>query len=264
MGPEGSSAATSFTDKIPPSFDGHSRYKLYRQDVELWLCLTNLDDTKQGPASIGRLSGEPKSSAKSLGTAAISAPGGALKILEHLDRSYGGDDTDQLDTDLAAFLDYSWDNRTSIETCIAGFHARLDKLAELNLNSKLQGHLLLRQARIDTHSKNMIIGASSGSYEVRAISSALRQAFRNYSDSSMVTGSPRGGEKDPNEISNNRMPLLQEKKAISSVTAENCWPGPEKMAKARIHLPRNALRAPQSRLPFTATLVSPPKLPLGH
>ncbi len=87
MGPDGSPAATSFTDKIPPSFDGHSRYELYRQHVELWLCLTNLDDTKQGPTVIGRLPGEPKSSAKSLGTAAISAPDGALKLLEHLDRS---------------------------------------------------------------------------------------------------------------------------------------------------------------------------------
>ncbi len=150
MGPEGSSIATSFSDKIPPSFDGHSRYELYRQDVELWLCLTILDDTKQRPAIIGRLAGEPKSSVNSLGTAVISAPDGAQKILEHLDMSYGVGDTDQLDLDLASFLDYCWDNKTSIETFIAGFHARLDKLAELNLNTKLQGHLLLRQARLDS------------------------------------------------------------------------------------------------------------------
>ncbi len=43
MGPEGSHVAASFMDKIPPSFDGHSSYELYRQDVELWLGLTNLE-----------------------------------------------------------------------------------------------------------------------------------------------------------------------------------------------------------------------------
>ncbi len=194
MGPEMSSIVTSFSDKIPPSFDGHSRYELYGQDVELWLCLTNLDDTKQGPAIIRRLEGEPKYSARSPGTAVISAPDGAHKIHEHLDRSDGVDDTDQLDLGLASFLDYSWDSKTSIETSTAGFHARLGELAELNLNTKLQGHLLLRQARLDSHSKNMII-------EVRAISSALRQAFRNPVDANMLTSSQHKGEEDRRDFS---------------------------------------------------------------
>ena len=64
MGPEGLSLSTSpFSERLPPEFDGHSSYEVYRPDVELWLLLTSLDKGKQGPALIGRLSGEARSSA---------------------------------------------------------------------------------------------------------------------------------------------------------------------------------------------------------
>lgn len=102
-----------------------------------------------------------------------------MNILKHLDKSYGIDTVDQLDLNLAAFLDYSWSGNMYVEQFIAGFHSRLDKIAELAIDDKLKGHLLLRQAGLDGHSRNMIVGASAGNYDVTAISTALRQAFRN-------------------------------------------------------------------------------------
>ena len=43
MGPEGSVSGTGdFSDKIPPSFDGHGDYCAYREDVVLWINLTSL------------------------------------------------------------------------------------------------------------------------------------------------------------------------------------------------------------------------------
>ncbi len=167
MGPEGSvHGSSTFTEKLPPSFDGHSNYSVYRQDVELWLCFTSLDKEKQGPALIGRLSGEAKASAKTLSVAVITGRDGADKILQHLDKSYAIDATDQLDIDLATFLDYSWKNHMPVEQFIAGFHSRLDRVASLNMDAKLKGHLLLRQAGLDMHTRNMIVGASSGKYDV--------------------------------------------------------------------------------------------------
>ncbi len=116
--------------------------------------------------------------------------------------SYAVDDTDQLDLDLASFLDYSWSEKVSIETFITGFHARLDKLAELNLNSKLQGHLMLRQANLNRQSRSIIFGAASGSYEVRAIANALRQAYRNNAlqDSSMFAGEKPNAKEEVEDI----------------------------------------------------------------
>ncbi len=104
MGPECSiHSSSTFTEKLPPSFDGHSNYSIYRQDAELWLCLTSLDKEKQGHALIGRLSGEAKASAKMFYLAFITGRDGADNILEHLYKSYAIDAADKLDIDLVKF-----------------------------------------------------------------------------------------------------------------------------------------------------------------
>eukprot|EP00171_Calliarthron_tuberculosum_P023568 IDg23568t1 len=179
MGPEGSPVHSStFTDKVPPSFDGHSEYSVYRQGVELWTFLTTLDNKKHGPALIGRLSGEAKAAAKTIPIAEITSEGGVTTILQRLDKSYAINKTDQLDADLAIFLDFTWNGRSPVEQFIAGFHNRLDRIAELNMSSKLKGHILLRQASLEHQARSLIVGAASGSYEVEHISAALRQAYR--------------------------------------------------------------------------------------
>lgn len=157
--------------------------------------MTSLSATKQGPALIGRLSGEAKSDAKTLGVAAISALDGATQILDHLDKSYGVDSVDQLDIDLANFFEFSWSGNMTVEENIAGFHARIDKIAELALDSKLKGHLLLQQAGLDNNTRNMIVGAASGNYSVDKVSTAMRQAFRNIKNSPHGnTSTSRGGQ----------------------------------------------------------------------
>ena len=145
-----------------PSFDAHTSFAAYRQDVELLLLLTTLNEKKKGPALIGRLSGEAKASAKSLGTQAIGGEDGAIKTLDHLEKSYGVDDVDQLRIDLASFFGFQWRSNMTIEEYIAGFHAHLDKLSELSLTDKLKGHLLLRQAGLDSRTRNVIVRSASG------------------------------------------------------------------------------------------------------
>ncbi len=49
----------------------------------------------------------------------------------------------------------------------------------LNIDAKLKGHLLLRQAALDAQDRNVIVGATSGKYDVTNITNALRQAYRN-------------------------------------------------------------------------------------
>ena len=192
MGPDGVSAHGAFSKDIPPAFDGYTSFAAYRQDVEIWLLLTTLDAVKRGPALVGRLGGEAKASAKSLGATKIGATDGATQILDHLQKSYGIDEVDQLDIDLALFFDFHWKGNMSIEEYIAGFHARLDKLHELSFSDKLKGHLLLRQAGLDANTRNVIVGSSSGNYDVAKISAALRQAFRNAHNPFHNTTNPGG------------------------------------------------------------------------
>ena len=120
MGPEpDQSASNEFSDKVPPRFDGHGDYASYREDVKLWTNLTTLSTTKHGPAVVGRLHGEAKTAAKTLSTEEICREGGVELILERLDKAYAVDKTNQLDSDLADFLDYSWKKELSVEHFIS-------------------------------------------------------------------------------------------------------------------------------------------------
>ena len=132
----------------------------------------------------GRLSGEAKAAVKAIGVDVICSEAGGMKILEQLDKLYGVDSADQLDMDLAEFLDFYWKQPMSVEDYIAGFHSRLDKLSELNMNDKLKGHLLLRQAGLERNTRNRIVSAAAGNYEISKIANALRQAYRNTDSSS--------------------------------------------------------------------------------
>ena len=181
MGPEDTTATTvttgNFSDKIPPNFDGRADQDFYHQDVQLWTNLTSLSKSKCGAALIGRLSGEAKASARTLTIADICTDKGVDLLLTHLDKSFATDPANRLDADLAAFLDFTWKKTMSVEQYIAGFHSRLDRISSLKMDDKLKGHLLLRQAMLDTHEKNMILGAASGNHDVNRLTSALRNAY---------------------------------------------------------------------------------------
>lgn len=96
----------AFTKDIPPAFDGHNSYSVYPQDVELWLLLTSLKVHRRGPAIIGSISCEAKTSSKSLVNAVIAVTDGVENIFRDLDKSYDIETVDQLDIDLASFLYY--------------------------------------------------------------------------------------------------------------------------------------------------------------
>ena len=188
MGPDANVVAsrTALSDKIPPAFDGFSSYGASREDLELWISIITLETRKQGPMVIARLLGEAKSTAKSHGNTVITSAKGVISTVEKLNSIYKTYQTDQLDIDLASFFNYCWTSDMYIEHFIAGFNTRLDKISELDLNDKLKEHILLRQARLDQNSKNLIIESSSKKYNFQSISTALRSVLRNLAMTSMT------------------------------------------------------------------------------
>ena len=122
-----------FSDKIPPRFDGHGYYASYGEDVTLWTNLTTLPASKHGPAIIGRLQGEAKTTAKTIQAERICREGGVELTLERLDKAYAIDKTNQIDADLAEFLDYSGKKELSVEHFISGFHTRVEKISQLSI-----------------------------------------------------------------------------------------------------------------------------------
>jgi len=167
-----------FSDKIPPSFDGVSSYSAYKEDVVLWTNLTSLPKSKHGPALIGRLRDDARMASKGLDIKDACSEDGAQKLLDHLDKSFGTDNMSQLDHDLSAFFDYQWSSSMSVDQFVIGFHNRYNRIAALNLDSNVRGHILLRQTMLNTQEKNLIVSAAGGSYELPQITTALRNAFR--------------------------------------------------------------------------------------
>lgn len=134
---------------------------------------------KHGTDIIDGLQGEAKTAEKTLSTEDICRKGGANLIFERLEKAYEIEKVKKLDHELEEFLDYSWNRSVSIEHLISGFHTRLDKIAELSLDEKIKGRVLLRQTDLADHDRHVVIGASSGRYEVKFVSDALRNIFQN-------------------------------------------------------------------------------------
>ncbi len=100
-----------------------------------------------------------------MSVAVITGRDGADNILEHLDKSYAIDATDQLDIDLATFLDFSWKNHMPVEQFIAGFHSRLDRIASLNMDAKQKRSPTPPPGRIGyaykKHDRRRVVGEST-------------------------------------------------------------------------------------------------------
>jgi hypothetical protein len=165
MGPVG--GLDSFTSTRPPRFGDPSKedYPSYRRDVELWLKLTEVVPVKQGVALVGCLSGEPKEFAKTMPDDLLFSDDSGKNVLMHLDKAYQNSLEMILNSRVSAFLDYQRLPSMSISTYIAGFYARLDNLSQLQMPDELKGHLLLKQANLESDQKSMIIASARGSYK---------------------------------------------------------------------------------------------------
>jgi hypothetical protein len=166
MGPEGSRDA--FTSTRPPRFGDPTKedYPSYRRDVELWLKLTDVALAKQGVALVGCLSGEPKEFVKTMSDQLLFSDQSGVNVLQHLDKAYQNSTEMILNGRVSAFLDYQRLPSMSISTYIAGFYARLDNLAQLQMPDELKGHLLLKQANLEKSEKSMVVASAQGSYKV--------------------------------------------------------------------------------------------------
>lgn len=132
MGPVADEAiGGEFSDNIPPRFGGHNDYGSYLEDVSLWVNLATLPFEKHGPAIIGCLQGDAKTTGKTLSTQQICRPSGVVLIFERLDKAYAIDKTNQLDQDLADFLHYSWRKEVSVGHFVFGFHTLVDRISDL-------------------------------------------------------------------------------------------------------------------------------------
>lgn len=181
MGPEGKLPHMNplqFTDKVPPSFDGYGDYQQYRENVELWDAMTSIAPERRAPTVIGQLTGQAQVTAKTLPLTVLTSETGITSLLKEMDKKFGLDSVTLLHNNISDFFDYNWDKHMTVEEFVVGFHSRLDKVSKLDMNDELKGHLLLKQANLDSHDRNLVVGAAGGDYTLQALATSLRNAFR--------------------------------------------------------------------------------------
>ena len=186
----------SFTDRIPPSFDGYGDYQHFKENVLLWDSITGIDPRKRAATLIGHLTGQAQVIAKTLPLSTLTAEDGLVSLLSELDQKFGLDETSILHNHISQFFDHTWTKDLSVEEFVIGFHSRLDKITSLKLDDLLKGHLLLRQANLDPYDRNIIVGSAGGNYSLQSISVALKNAYRTggFPTASMNSTPPQQGQ----------------------------------------------------------------------
>jgi hypothetical protein len=105
-----------------------------------------------------------------------------INVLAHLDKAYQDSSEMILNNRVSAFLDYQRLPSMSISTYVAGFYARLDNLAQLQMPDELKGHLLLKQANLNLSEKTMVVASAHGSYKVKDMVDSMRQLYGERTD----------------------------------------------------------------------------------
>lgn len=181
MGPEGLFASRNpfhIFEKTPSSFDGYGNHQQYRANVALWDVMTSVELQRKAPTFIGRLSRQTQIVARAVNVATLAAAEILTKLLQKLHKKFGLDKISLLHTIVSEFLDFTWDRAAIVDGLVIWLHSRLEKILNLTLDEKLKDRILLRQANLDLHDRNFILGSAGANYVFQSIFIAHRNAFR--------------------------------------------------------------------------------------
>lgn len=202
MGPEDNFSlpnSLQLSDEIPPSFDGYGDYQQYGENIILWDAMTSISATRRAPTIIGQLTGQAKVTRKTLPLAYLTAESGVISLLPEIYKKFGLDTVTLLHNNISDFFDYSWDETMSVDEFVVGFHSRLENVRKMDMNDELKGYHILKQANLDGHDRNLVVGGAGGDYPLQPLGTSLKNAFRTecLTAVSMNTNRPRYRHSSP-------------------------------------------------------------------
>lgn len=86
-------------------------------------------------------------------------------VLAQLDKTYALGKLSQTDFGCSIFLNYTRDKILTVEEFLAGFYVKHDKFTELEFSPVVQGHMMLRHAKLNHNEQNMIRSQVSADYD---------------------------------------------------------------------------------------------------
>ena len=76
---------------LPPALKNGTNYQEWLRDVEIWQCVTNLPEKKQGPALYRALQGHAKATCSSIAVKDLCEKDGMKILIEKLDKLFAKD-----------------------------------------------------------------------------------------------------------------------------------------------------------------------------
>ena len=120
------SSSTSY-NKAPPKLSVSKSYNDWVKLINIWLALTPLEKTKQGPALILSLEGKAQEVALQLDANEISAENGAQNVINKLNSLYKKDALIEKFNDVESYETYKRPNECSIKDFVIEFEKHLYK-----------------------------------------------------------------------------------------------------------------------------------------
>lgn len=151
-----------FTKNTPPSFVDYGEYPQCGESVAPCDFMASVDQSRKAPKVIGRISGQAQVIVKLLTIQMLILARGLTKLLEDLNKDLGLNKFSLLHNDVSKFFYFIWDRSRFVDEFIIGFHFCFEKLSSLSLDEELEGHILLRQANLDHHDRNVITSSGRG------------------------------------------------------------------------------------------------------
>lgn len=168
--------------------------------------MTSIAAPRRASTIIGQLTGQTQVTAKTFSLSELTFNDYVTSLLRELDKKSCLDTVTLLHDSISGFFDYQWDKSLSVEEFVVGFHSRLDKKSELDINDELKGHLYQKQANLDSRDHNLVVGAAGGYNSLQALAASLRNAFCS--------------ERFPPALINTRQPRYHASSTTASTTVE--------------------------------------------
>lgn len=93
-------------------------------------------------------------------------------------KKFGCDITTLLHSNVALLFDCTCEKSMSVDEFVVGFHAKHHKISMLDMENELKVYLLLKQANLDSHERDIVIGFAGGSYSLQPLLTSLCNAYR--------------------------------------------------------------------------------------
>ena len=143
--------------KNPPVLTDDSNYENWKTDLEVWEMLTDLNNTKKGPALYLSLQGKARECLRELTPARIGGENGFELICQKLDAVYRENINYRTFSAFKTFYEYRRPADTSIKDFIITYESLYHKLDEYNMQlpEGVQAFFILNAANIDDESERL-------------------------------------------------------------------------------------------------------------